>query len=162
VAAVESDWLIVPGQRIGETALGDDPQPLIARLGRPDASDAAMGKAWLVWKGHRQGNTLAVFTTYADTSMIRKAVRQIRITASRFQTASGIHTGLKLPEIRQAFPHLQPAENTGPDAALRYDDPAQGISFEVEKPGAQVICTAILVYPAGSIPTAYLPLPEPN
>ncbi len=75
VTAVESDWLIVPGQRIGETALGDDPQTLITRLGRPDASDAAMGKAWLVWNGHRQGNTLAVFTAYADTSMRRKAGR---------------------------------------------------------------------------------------
>lgn len=161
-SAIESDWLIVPGQRIGQTALDDDPQQLMDRQGRPDASDAAMGKAWLVWNGHRQGTTLAVFTTYADTSTTRKAIRQIRITAARFQTSSGIHTGLKLPAIRQAFPNLTQAENTAPDVAIRYDDPAQGISFEVDKPGAKAVCTAILVYPAGSSPTAYLPLPEVN
>lgn len=157
---VSADWEIIPGKRIGNTALGDDPEMLLQRLGKPDASDAAMGKAWLVWDGANSNNTLAVFTTYADSTMMRKAIRQIRVTSPRFQTADGIRTGTKFPEIRRAFPELKASENTFPEAAPRYDVVSRGISFEFSGKSDADSCTAILIYPTGDNPTAYLPIPH--
>ncbi len=152
VPATSTDWDIVPGKRIGKTQLGDDPEMLLQRLGTPDASDAAMGKAWLVWRG-KNGGELAVFTSYADSNMVRKAVKQVYITSSRFQTAEGIHTGMSLPEIQRIFPdgHLQNTETE-----KRYDVEAKGISFEAEKSNR---CNAVMIYTPGGSPVAYLPIP---
>ncbi len=157
---VSADWEIIPGKRIGNTALGDDPETLLQRLGNPDASDAAMGKAWLVWDGKNSDHTLAVFTTYADSTMMRKAIRQIRITSPRFQTAAGMRTGTLFPEIRRAFPEGKSSERALPEAAPRYDAVAQGISFEFSGKSDRDSCTAILIYPPGESPTAYLPIPR--
>lgn len=159
--SVAADWLIIPGKKIGHTILGEDPQGLIRRLGPPDASDAAMGKAWLIWDGKNKENTLAVFTTYADSNMNRKAIRQIRVTASRFQTSDGIRTGMKIPEIQRVFPRLKAAETAlSPEAAFRYDAVSEGISFEFSGKSENDSCTAILIYPPGDNPTAYLPIPH--
>lgn len=152
-----TDWQIIPGERIGNTALGDDPENLLQRLGQPDASDAAMGKAWLVWNSQKRTHTLAVFTTYADSNMMRKAIRQIRVTSPRFETPEGLHTGSTLLQIKRYFPGGK-SDATGP--VLRYNVATQGISFELEGNGVNATCTAVLVYPPGGNPVAYLPIPQ--
>ena len=158
--AVDADWEIIPGKKVGNTVLGDDPATLLQGLGQPDASDAAMGKAWLVWDGKNTENTLAVFTTYADSNMMRKAIRQIRVTSPRFQTVEGLHTGSNKAEVKRVFPKLQQAENIYGDVPPRYDVISKGISFEFSGNADYNACTAIMVYPPGGSPTAYLPIPE--
>lgn len=153
-----TDWQIIPGERIGNTALGDDPENLLQRLGQPDASDAAMGKAWLVWSSQAlPTHTLAVFTTYADSTMLRKAIRQIRVTSPRFETLEGLQTGSTLAQIKGVFREGS-LNQTGP--VPRYDAAREGISFELEGNGADAACTAVLVYPHGGNPVAYLPIPQ--
>lgn len=160
IPAVDADWEIIPGKKIGNTALGDDPDILLQRIGKPDASDAAMGKAWLVWNGKDTDHTLAVFTTYADSNMRRKAIRHIRVTSPRFRTPEGIHTGSTRSAIAAVFPQMKAADLPFTDAAPRYDAVSKGISFEFSGNTGAATCTAILVYPPGDLPTAYLPIPQ--
>ena len=87
----DAAWLIVPGESLGRIKLGTDAAGLEKILHKPDASNAAMGKAWLTWKGkrdeHNNATELNIYTTYKDSTMQQKTVQQIRTTSSSFATA---------------------------------------------------------------------------
>ena len=142
--------LIVPGERLGHLTLGLNADSVEPLLGMPDASDAAMGKAWLTWKGKENSSKpsqLQIYTTYKDTSMSVKTVQQIRTTSPFFKTSTGLHVGSTLALLKATFPQLQKTGNYT-EGGLRYqlyDAVAAGIAFEMK----EGVCTGILVHLKG-------------
>jgi hypothetical protein len=150
----DSDKIIVPGERIGKAILNTNADNLEQLFGKPDFSDAAMGKAWLTWYGkkpdeHNNKTELDIYTAYKDTSMREKSVQQIRTTSSYFSTENNIHVYSSLEEIRKAFPQIQKIKQNKNDARkfIVYDDVNAGIAFEIVTVNNQHICTAIFVHP---------------
>ena len=164
---VEVNQLIVPGESIGKAVLNMDAAGLETEFGKPDMSDAAMGKAWLTWYGkkdeHSNKTELNIYTTYKDTSMREKAVQQIRTTSSFFSTENRVHVYSSLNEIRKAFPAIQklsklPGDNRN---IFMYDDVQSGIAFEIADANDQKICTAIIVHIKGKkVSDVYIPTPS--
>lgn len=150
--AVPAEELIVPGERIGKTALGTNAEELGKLLGPADESDAAMGKAWLTWYGkkrdeHNNRTELNIYTTYKDTSMREKTVQQIRVTSSYFRTAEGAGVYRSLEGIRKAFSRVvKVAEYRDDGQAIDvYDDKDSGIAFEI----AKELCVGVIVHGKG-------------
>ena len=100
---VEVNKLIVPGESTGKAVLNMDAAGLEKKFGKPDMSDAAMGKAWLTWYGkkdeHNSKTELNIYTTYKDTTIREKTVQQIRTTSSFFSTENKVHVYSSLNEI---------------------------------------------------------------
>jgi len=150
----DSNYLIVAGERIGKVKIGEDVSSLEV-LGRPDISDAAMGKAWLTWKGkrdeHNNATELNVYTTYKDNTMRQKTVQQIRTTSSDFSTSQNNHVYSSLSEIEKEFPSLKKAASFNEDGRdiVVYDAVKEGIAFEIASAGQQKICTGIIVHEKG-------------
>ena len=163
---VEANKLIVAGESIGKAVLNTDAANLETEFGKPDMSDAAMGKAWLTWYGkkdeHNNKTQLDIYTTYKDTSMREKSVQQIRTTSSFFSTDNNVHVYSSLNEIRKAFPAIQKL-NKLPDNnrdIFVYDDVQSGIAFEIADANGQKICTAIIVHIKGKkVSDIYIPTP---
>ena len=163
---VEANKLIVAGESIGKAVLNTDAANLETEFGKPDMSDAAMGKAWLTWYGkkdeHNNKTQLDIYTTYKDTSMREKTVQQIRTTSSFFSTDNNVHVYSSLNEIRKAFPTIQKL-NKLPDNnrdIFVYDDVQSGIAFEIADANGQKICTAIIVHIKGKkVSDIYIPTP---
>lgn len=143
--------LIIAGERIGKVKLDEDVSSLEV-LGRPDKSDAAMGKAWLYWQGkrdeHNNTTELDVYTAYEDSTMREKTVQQVRTTSSQFATANHIHVYSSLEEIEQKFPEIKKIAFYNEDGRnlLIYDAVEQGIAFEIAKANNQLICTGIIIH----------------
>jgi hypothetical protein len=148
---LDTEQLIVPGERIGKVKLGEEVSSLEI-LGPPEASDAAMGKAWLTWKGnrdeHNNATELNVYTTYKDNTMKLKTVQQIRTTSSAFSTAKNIHVYSSLESIQQQFPMLKKRASYKEDGReiFIYDAVEKGIAFEIARANDQQICTGIIVH----------------
>jgi len=154
-AGVPVEQLIVPGQSVGKTPLGLDASLLAQRLGRPDFSDAAMGKAWLTWYGqrdeHNNRTELNIYTTYKDSTMQTKVVRQIRTTSSYFKTKEKMGVYRSLDELQKFFPDLKAVGyyKDGNRIITIYDAARSGIAFEVGEANGQEICTGVIVHPKG-------------
>ena len=152
---VPLEQLIVPGQSIGKTPLGLDASLLEQRLGRPDFSDAAMGKAWLTWNGkrdeHNNRTELNIYTTYKDSTMQTKVVRQIRTTSSYFKTKENMGVYRSLDELQKHFPNLKAVGHykDGSRTITIYDAARYGIAFEAAAANGQEICTGVIVHPKG-------------
>jgi hypothetical protein len=148
---LDTAQLVVPGQRIGKVKLGEEVSSLEV-LGPADASDAAMGKAWLTWKGrrdeHNNATELNVYTTYRDNTMKEKTVQQIRTTSSAFSSANNIHVYSSLENIQQQFPLLKKTASYKEEGrqVFIYDAVEKGIAFEIAGANDQQICTAIIVH----------------
>ncbi|MDQ1142293.1 hypothetical protein [Pedobacter agri] len=159
---IDSAFLVVPGKSIGEISLGENMTEVGKKLGRPDAGDAAMGKAWGIWYSKDstdgQKNELAVYSSYRDTSMMVKEVKQIRITSAQFKTRNGLTTGgpeavtkLKFPAMELVSSYL----NQSKDTVNVYDSRQDGIGFEFLK-GKSI---SITVHPVNqSVNGTYLTL----
>ncbi|MCZ4223226.1 hypothetical protein [Pedobacter rhodius] len=151
---VDPRFLIVPGRSVGEISLGMDMAAVSVKLGRPDAGDAAMGKAWGIWYSNdstvRSGNELAIYSSYRDTSMQVKDVKQIRITSSEFKTQDGFTTGRSESEAKLIFPlmvRISAYLNAQKDTVTVYDAKKDGIGFEFLK-GKSI---ALTVHPANRL-----------
>jgi hypothetical protein len=147
--------VIVPGKSIGNIEIGMNDSNLVA-FGKPDMSDAAMGKAWLTWYGkkpdeHNNKTQLNVYTAYKDTSMRTKTVQQVRTTSSFFETAGGLHVYADLNDIKQQYPTLKKvAVYTDEGRKIDvYDAQQQGIAFEIVNANQQQICTGIIIHKSG-------------
>lgn len=135
--AIDERFLIVAGQSVGEISIGEDIEQVGKKLGRPNAGDAAMGKAWGIWfsndstGGHR--NEIAVYSAYRDTSMLVKDVKQIRITSDQFKTKDGLTIGNTFNAMKSKFPDLEESGrylNERNDTVSVYDSKKSGIGFE--------------------------------
>jgi len=140
---------IIPGERIGLTKLKENVETL-SELGKPDFSDSAMGKSWATWiSKDDEKNELNIYSTYKNSEMKEKVVRQIRITSPKFQTPSEISTGKSLQEAQKAFQDIKlVAKYTDQKAKNRveiYDSQVNGIAFEF----IQNECAAIIVHTKG-------------
>jgi hypothetical protein len=151
-----SNDTIVPGKSIGKVEMGMIDTSLQILLGKPDFSDAAMGKAWLTWYGkkpdeHNNKTQLNVYTSYSDTGMRDKSVQQIRTTSSFFRTVQNIHVYSSLDDIKIAFPGIKKISQSADDAKkfMVYDDVNNGIAFEIINANGQQICRAIFVHVKG-------------
>lgn len=149
------DDKIVPGKSVGKIAIGQLPETITSILGKPDSSDAAMGKAWMTWIGkrdvHNNKTELNVYVTYKDSTMKEKVVKQIRTTSSSFSTPNGIHVYSSLEEIQKNFPGAKDVA-TYASATRRftiYDDVDSGIAFDIVDANEQRICTGITVHSKG-------------
>lgn len=145
--SVSSDQLVVPGQSIGQVRIGDADSTVIARLGKPDSSDAAMGKAWLFWISKNEAHDrTGVFTTRKmGTDDETARVSQVLVSAPFFLTKEGARTGDGLEALRKAYPSLtQTAKLSG--GAVLYDARDRGIAFIVGGDGS---CKAIVVHRPG-------------
>jgi hypothetical protein len=138
--AVDERFLIVAGKSIGEIALGEDMEQVGKKLGRPNAGDAAMGKAWGIWYSNdstaKHRNEIAIYSSYRDTSMLVKDVKQIRITSNKFKTQNGLTTGNTLEDTKSKFPAIEKLSaylNEDKDTVLVYDAKKDGIGFEFLK-----------------------------
>ncbi|UEG53517.1 hypothetical protein LLH06_00815 [Mucilaginibacter daejeonensis] len=143
-AEVAADHLIVPGKSIGQTRLDEDMDQVIARLGKPDGGDAAMGKSTSVWyTGHdtAKASTTIFASRQMGTADERARVKQIRVTSPWFKTADGIMTGADKAAIEKIYPHLEKAESPIAKDEV-YADKAAGIAFEFD---GQDKCSAIIV-----------------
>jgi len=147
VKTTDEKQLIVPGKSIGLTHLGQNTETL-ASLGRPDFSDAAMGKAWSSWYSKDgKKNELNIYTTYKDSEMKEKVIRLIRITSPEFKTEDGIATGSSLKTIQSDFPKavlIGKYKDTGESVEI-YDAIDSGIAFEIKKGN----CISIIVHETG-------------
>lgn len=147
--------LIIPGEKIGKAILNTDASNLEQLFGKPDLSDAAMGKAWMTWYGkrdeHNNKTELNIYTAYKDSTMMGKAVQQVRTTSSYFSTENNIHVYSSLDDIRKAFPNVQKVDEMKQEGRNIevYDDVKNGIAFEVADAKDQHICIAIFVHHKG-------------
>ncbi len=153
INAAASNNTIVPGKNIGKIEIGMSDQSLEHLLGKSDASDAAMGKAWLTWYGkktdeHNNKTQLNVYISYRDTSMRDKSVQQIRTTSSFFKTTQNIHVYSSLDDIKKVFPGIKKVPQGTSDAKrfTIYNDVNNGIAFEIVDANGQQICSAIFVH----------------
>ena len=145
--------LIVPGESVGKISLGMDASNLQNILGKPDMSDAAMGKAWTIWYGkkrdeHNNKTELDIYTAYKDTSMRQHTVQQIRTTSSFFKTENGIHVYSSLDDIKKAFPFVKRSskyKQNGVNITV-FDDRNNGIAFETAPSDIQNICVGIIIH----------------
>lgn len=167
--AIDSNWLIVPGERVGKTLLGTDVQQVFKTLHQPDISDAAMGKAWSTWYGKDstvmgQQTELNMYATYADTSMRWQSVQQVRTTSHHFKTADDIHVGSTSEEIQRAYPEVQKVASyfIQQQTVLLYDVVATGIAFEMADKGNISTCIGIIVHRAGKPVTAIYIMLHPD
>lgn len=141
----EMQQVIIPGAQLGHIMLGLNADSIETLLGKPDSSDAAMGKAWLTWKGKETKQTkLQVYTTYKDTSMRERTVQQIYTTSPHFKTNTGLHVGSELAVIKTGFPDLKKTAvytESGTPVEL-YDAIAEGIAFEIKRS----VCAGIIIH----------------
>ena len=157
---IAADRLIKPGKKIGKTALGLNAAQIEDLLGKPDMSDAAMGKAWLTWYGkhrdeHNNKTELNIYTTYKDSNMKEKTVQQIRVTSSYFITEDSLGVYSSLEAIKKYFPDLKilATYRDGERLITIYDDKAKGIAFETAEANGQHICIGVIIHPPGMEPT---------
>jgi hypothetical protein len=153
-----ADKLIIPGKAIGQTILGEDAANVFKRLGKPDAGDAAMGKALSIWYvGHdTTGYQTMIYTArQMGTQDDVARVKQIRVTSPWFMTAEGIHNGSTLQQISKLYEVKKSATFTLKKEAYTIYRSDKGIAFEV---GPQDVCKGIVVFDAASQPgQMYLP-----
>jgi hypothetical protein len=151
-AGQTSDSLIVPGERIGQTHLGNDGAETLKHLPKPSGVDRGMSKTRQVWKSKPGGplETLFIYTVNNGAMDVEPSdgvtIELIRVTAKYFRTANGISTGSTLEQIRKAFPDAAPLI----DVPNIYDDLKEGIAFEFSnEPSSGSPCIAIMVHPPG-------------
>lgn len=158
---VADTLLLIPGEQAGKVHLGQDMQKVFEILGKPADGDAAMGSAMGVWysqKGAGYIDTITVFSSYRDSTMSVREVKQVSVTSRLNQTVDGAHTGMKLDQLVKIYPDLKVVQRfkreKGNGELLIYDHPGDGIAFDM----VNGICMAITIYPAGkSVNQIYLP-----
>jgi hypothetical protein len=160
----DSSKLIIAGKQAGRIYLGQNIQDVFKLLGKPDDGDAAMGSALGIWysgdQAESRSNSMVVFSSYRDSNMVIKAVKQVSVSAPAFQTTDGIHTGVKLAALLAAYPSIKKVESyvnskDKTDTLKVYDSIAEGIAFDILKD----TCTAITVHVKNRAANAvYLPV----
>ena len=137
---LDEKYLIVPGKSIGQISLGDSLQKVNRLLGNADAGDAAMGKAWAIWYAKdpttTQTSEFCVFSSYRDSSMSDKDVKEIRATSILYKTQDGFRVNRSFQDTKAKYSGLKEISkylNEKQDTITIYDDASSGIGFEFVK-----------------------------
>ena len=141
--------LIVPGKQLGKLHLQSYAK---LPLPDPDYSDAGMNHEIMVWKSHKDGNTLVLESTsnaVVDNGGPGYTVHYIRVTSPMFHDRHGLHTGSTFAEIKRSYSHLTAWDNK----PTVFADNGRGIAFEfkINHPGLKSKCIAIAVYRPGGV-----------
>lgn len=150
--------VLVPGESAGKLHIHQDMDSVFNVLGKPDDGDAAMGKAWGIWQAE---DTLAVYSSYADSTMSRRITRQIVVTGDDYRTVDDLGVNSPLESIRGSFPSIQLAatyiSDPGNDTLWVYDAEAAGIAFDFRKMEGDTLCTAVTIHePHEPVTATYL------
>lgn len=152
------DYLIVPGSSVGKIALEENTDSVNLLMGKPDFSDAAMGKVVETWY-HNQDSASGSLSVYAARKMgvgdEISRIKKIKITASDYRTREGIGAGDSLINIARIF-IVRPID-TFRSQKLLYTTygTKRGMTFIINPKG---VCNAIIIHsPSDSESTAYLP-----
>lgn len=154
--------MLVPGRSAGVFKLGESDSLLHQRLGKPDFSDAAMGKAVLMWYTDTGSSyPLSIFTSRDMGNDETARIQQIRITSPYFETQQSIHVGVTLAEISNTYAKSLRVVETYEENGATYSiyDTDAGIAFEID-PAER--CVAIIIQGVDSSMHSYLPLKTTN
>lgn len=156
-AVITADYLIVPGKSIGETMLDRPAANVITRLGKPDFSDAAMGKSVAAWyTGHnKNGYTTHMYFTTDMGNDDTSRVKAIRVSSPSFKTQNHLYAGVLITDAQKQYKldTLGTFKLNGRGRTL-YDDKTNGIAFDTDRSGN---ITGIAVYQKGvSVKNVYM------
>lgn len=155
---VTADRLIEPGKRIGGTALNENVDSVIHRLGKPDRSDAAMGASMSTWFAYHDTTSYET-DIYARRNMggtdgNASRIKIIRITSPQFKTEDRLGVGNTLQQINDHFKTKFAIMYASPkDTISIYDDRGKGIAFEMNK---QLKCTGVMIHQLNDSAAAYI------
>ncbi len=147
---------INPGKSIGHISLNEKTADVIAALGKPDAEDAAMGKAMLTWNSKPTMNvndtiphTIKIFTsTNFGGKDEASRVKHIRVTSPFFKTAEGVGCGSTIAFIKMQYKDIKKPAASYTDKSgkkvMIYDK--DGIAFEIDE---NTKCVGITVHKPG-------------
>lgn len=154
---ITADKMISPGIGIGETAINEAGSKVFAQLGKPDFSDAAMGKSVAVWYADHNKKGYSTHTYFSTNMGVddTSRVKVIRITSPSFKTSNRIYTGVLLADAQKVYQldSLGTFKLNGSNRKL-YDDVTAGIAFDVDRSGN---ITGITIHETGkSVLNAYM------
>jgi len=156
--------LIVPGTCVGRVSI-NEASKFLGWLGEARNSHGANGHYWSYYPSVIGGFTIiGVYTVKSDTGDMT-FVHEVWTNSSTFHTATGDCVGSPLSQILKDFPNAKPMSLAGQNTAagtVIYDDPQQGISFQIIHTPRQK-CSAILVHRTGQDARSEpMPLPLSN
>lgn len=172
---------IVPGSRLGKVRMGETIDSVMAKLGKPQLGDAAMGHAWGTWldtvKVSRNDTVVyrtdVYFVVTGEYLGGIKTVHQIRTTDPDEYAEKKVHVGSNLDDIRRAYPGIRLSAwrpRVGPggqhDSVITYDQISRGIAFDMVNSTKRdaagnlyKVCNAIIIHiPGATANEIYLPL----
>jgi predicted amidohydrolase len=147
----DSTMLIIPGQSIADIGLNVDASAIFQKYGKPDAGDAAMGKATAEWKiaPDTSKYAIAIYTVRDMGNDTTALIKRIRVTSPNYKTKQGLGTTSSLADLQSAFNlKKEKGYKTDRTPVQVYADPS-GIAFEINQ---QQKCIGIVVYEKGSLP----------
>ncbi|WP_461448555.1 hypothetical protein [Mucilaginibacter sp.] len=148
--------MIIPGKSIGDIYINEDVDSVVAKLGKPDSSDAAMGASCLVWFD-KTSKVVRQTDVYAHKNMGNadekiSHVKVIRETATSFKTADYGGAGSAIKDVMKLY-RLEKHKAPGNKKLWLYDNYQMGIGFEVDSTGK---CLAVYVHAPGDSSATYL------
>lgn len=156
-AASPESLALVPGESAGAFRLGESDSLAHQQFGQPDYSDAAMGKAVLLWYTGTDSAEypLSIFISRDMGNDETARIQQIRVTSPTFKTDESLGVGSTLTEISDGYQvaPIETYEKNGETYSI-YDSNT-GIAFEL---GPDDRCVAIIIHPADVDVATYLPL----
>ena len=144
-----ADQLILPGKSIGRTAINEDGEAIIKRLGKPDAGDAAMGKSVSIWytKHDTAGYITQIYFTRQMGVDDTSHAKLIRVTSPWFKVKENVNVGAPVKNAMDKFRLVKIGEGNGKQGPyILYDDFKSGIAFEADNKGT---CTGITIHEPG-------------
>lgn len=153
---VKPEQLISPGKGIGHLTIDLPVDSAIAKLGKPDSSDAAMGSSLMAWyskDAHKYRTAVFARRDMGNDEVSR--IKLIMVTSPWFITEDGVATGTSLTDIEKSY-QLKPVDNAtaAKKGLLVFDDNAKGITFDIDS--ASKKCVAITVHQANEKPGSYI------
>jgi hypothetical protein len=142
--------LITPGHSIGDIAINVDASQVYQKYGKPDASDAAMGKATSAWKlaPDTSKYAIAIYTVRDMGNDTTALIKRIRVTSPDYKTKEGLGTSSLLKDLQVAFKLKKENGYKKDQVPVQvYADPS-GIAFEIDQ---QQRCIGIVVYEKGKL-----------
>jgi hypothetical protein len=146
---ITADKLILPGKSIGKTAINEDGEDIIKRLGEPDAGDAAMGKSVSIWyaKHDTAGYITQIYFTRQMGVDDTSRAKLIRVTSPWFKVKENVNVGAPVKNATAKFKLVKIGEGNGMQGPYTlYDDAKSGIAFEADNKGT---CTGITIHEPG-------------
>jgi len=147
IKPITADRQIIAGKKVGPIYINEDADSAIARLGKPDSGDAAMGASMMMWivKHNKHTGKLIIYAHRniggADEAINR--IKQIRITLPWYKTTDYAGPGSELKDIQKIYKLKDYASPINAKKLWLYQDYPAGIGFEVDSTGK---CLAVRVY----------------